>query len=74
MAKTVEKPYPLGPHIPIFNKYKGVPPGGVVQRVYLAGCEMRVNIRDEGLKKPMYVRPSAVMMGSVICHFNKVQR
>ena len=27
MTKTTEKPYPLGPHIPIYSPHKGVPPG-----------------------------------------------
>ena len=26
MTKTAEKPYPFGPHIPIYSPYKGVPP------------------------------------------------
>ena len=29
MTKTSKKPYPLGPHIPIYSPYKGVPPPGV---------------------------------------------
>ena len=36
MTITVEKPYPLGPHIPI-QPYKGVPPG-IVQNTYNAVC------------------------------------
>jgi len=31
MTKTAEKPYPLGPHIPIYSQYKSrtPPPQGV---------------------------------------------
>ena len=27
MTKTAGKPYPLGPHIPLYSPYKGVPTG-----------------------------------------------
>jgi len=39
MTKTAEKPYPLGPHIPIYSPYKGVPPPGVKLRERSSSCQ-----------------------------------